>query len=49
MLTNTNSVVHEIKTNTEDQINSKLYRYTPQHEMEVRNQMNEMEHSRQIG
>lgn len=43
ILTSTNTVVHEIKTTTNDQINSKLYRYPPQHEAEVRRQMEEME------
>lgn len=43
ILTNTNTVVHEIKTKTDEQINSKLYRYPPQHEEEVRRQMIEME------
>lgn len=33
-LTNTNTVVHEIRTSTSDQINSKLYRYT--HNMKTR-------------
>lgn len=42
-LTNTTSIVHEIKTTTNEQINSKLYRYPPQHESEVRKQMKEME------
>lgn len=42
-LTNTSSIVHEIKTTTNEQINSKLYRYPPQHEAEVRQQMKEME------
>ncbi|XP_055837492.1 putative uncharacterized protein DDB_G0282133 [Episyrphus balteatus] len=35
-LTNTSAVVHEIKTTTDQQINSKLYSYTPKHEVEVR-------------
>lgn len=43
ILTNTNTVVHEIKTTTEEQVNSKLYRYPPKHEAEVRKQMEEME------
>lgn len=42
-LTNTTSIVHEINTTTNEQINSKLYRYPPQHELEVRKQMKEME------
>lgn len=42
-LTNTTSIVHEIKTITNEQINSKLYRYPPQHETEVRKQMRDME------
>lgn len=42
-LTNTNSVVHEIRTTTNDQINSKLYRYPPSHEEEVKRQIDEME------
>ena len=42
-LTNTSTVVHEIKTTTDQQINSKLYRYPPKHEVEVRRQMEEME------
>lgn len=42
-LTNTTSIVHEIRTTTNEQINSKLYRYPPQHEAEVRKQMEEME------
>lgn len=42
-LTNTTSIVHEIKTTTNEQINSKLYRYPPKHEEEVRKQMVEME------
>lgn len=42
-LTNTTEIQHEIKTTTQQQINSKLYRYPPQHEMEVRRQIKEME------
>ena len=42
-LTTTNTIVHEIKTTTNEQINSKLYRYPPKHEAEVRRQMQEME------
>lgn len=39
ILTRTNTVVHEIKTTNNEQINSKLYRYPPQQEEEVRRQM----------
>lgn len=42
-LTNTDTVVHEINTTTDQQINSKLYRYPPKHDLEVRRQMEEME------
>ncbi len=42
-LTNTTAILHEIKTTTDRQINSKLYRYPPQHEAEVRKQIKEME------
>lgn len=42
-LTSTPSIKHEIKTTTNGQINSKLYRYPPKHEEEVRNQIAEME------
>lgn len=42
-LTNTTSIVHEIRTITNEQINAKLYRYPPQHDAEVRRQMMEME------
>lgn len=42
-LTNTDAAVHEIKITTDQQINSKLYRYPPKHEAEVRKQMEEME------
>ena len=41
-LTNTTAILHEIKTTTDRQINSKLYRYPPQHEAEVRKQIKEM-------
>ena len=43
ILTNTTEIQHEIKTTTQQQINSKLYRYPPQHEEEVRKQIKEME------
>lgn len=43
ILTSTNTVVHEIRTTTDEQINSKLYRYPPKHETEVRRQMEDME------
>lgn len=42
-LTSTMKIQHEIRTTTEEQINSKLYRYPPQHEAEVRKQIREME------
>lgn len=42
-LTSTSSIKHEIKTTTDSQINSKLYRYPPKHEEEVRKQIAEME------
>lgn len=42
-LTSTPSILHEIKTTTDNQINSKLYRYPPKHEQEVRRQIAEME------
>lgn len=42
-LTNATEVQHEIRTITDQQINSKLYRYPPQHEEEVRRQVREME------
>lgn len=42
-LTNTTRIVHEIRTTTNEQIYSKLYRFPPQHEIEVRKQMEEME------
>lgn len=42
-LTNTTEIQHEIKTTTQQQINSKLYRYPPQHELEVRKQIKDME------
>lgn len=43
VLTNTNSVVHQIRTTTDEQINSKLYRLPNKHEAEVGKQMQEME------
>lgn len=43
ILTSTTNIKHEIRTTTEEQINSKLYRYPPQHEAEVRKQVREME------
>lgn len=43
ILTNTTEIQHEIATTTQQQINSKLYRYPPQHEMEVRKQIKDME------
>lgn len=42
-LTSTTDIKHAIKTTTNEQINSKLYRYPPQHEEEVRRQIKEME------
>lgn len=42
-LTNTDSITHEIRTTTEQQINAKLYRLPPKHEEEVRRQVQEME------
>ena len=36
-------IKHEIRTTTDEQISSKLYRYPPQHEVEVRKQVKEME------
>lgn len=42
-LTSTMNVQHEIRTVTDEQINAKLYRYPPQHEVEVRRQIKEME------
>lgn len=42
-LTSTMKIQHEIRTVTNEQINSKLYRYPPQHEREVRKQIQEME------
>lgn len=42
-LTSITTVQHEIRTTTNEQINSKLYRYPPQHEEEVRRQIREME------
>lgn len=42
-LTNTDSITHEIRTKTDQQINSKLYRLPPKHEEEVRRQIEEME------
>lgn len=42
-LTNTHSVTHEIRTNTDQQIHAKLYRLPPKHEEEVRKQVDEME------
>ncbi|GBP03435.1 Retrovirus-related Pol polyprotein from transposon 297 [Eumeta japonica] len=42
-LTSTMNIHHEIRTTTDGQINSKLYRYPPQHEAEVRRQITEME------
>lgn len=42
-LTSTMTIKHEIRTTTNEQINSKLYRYPPQHEEEVRRQIREME------
>lgn len=41
-LTSTTKIMHEIPTNTDQQINSKLYRYPPKHEEEVRRQIKEM-------
>lgn len=43
LLTNTTEIQHEIKTITQQQIYSKLYRYPPQPEAEVRKQIREME------
>lgn len=43
LLTNTNTITHEIRTTTDQQINAKLYRLPPQHEEEVRRQITEME------
>lgn len=42
-LTNVTEVQHEVRTITDQQVNSKLYRYPPQHEEEVRRQVKEME------
>ena len=42
-LTSTTEIEHEIRTTTEEQLNSKLYRYPPKHEEEVRKQIKEME------
>lgn len=42
-LTNTDSIMHEIRTTTDQQINSKLYRLPPRHDEEVRRQLQEME------
>lgn len=43
ILTSTPKIKHEIVTTTDRQINSKLYRYPPKHEEEVRRQIKEME------
>ncbi|XP_037906165.1 uncharacterized protein DDB_G0289975-like [Hermetia illucens] len=43
ILTSTRKIKHEIVTTTDRQINSKLYRYPPKHEEEVRRQIKEME------
>lgn len=42
-LTNTNTITHQIKLTTDQQIYSKLYRLPPQHEKEVEDQIAEME------
>lgn len=42
-LTNTNTVVHNIRTITDQPINSKIYRCSPKYEEEIRRQINEME------
>lgn len=43
ILTQTTEIKHEIVTTTDQSINSKLYRYPPKHEEEVRKQIGEME------
>lgn len=42
-LTSTTEIEHEVLTTTEEQLNSKLYKYPQQHEEEVRKQIKEME------
>lgn len=42
-LTNTDTIMHEIKTTVDQSIHAKLYRLPPQHEEEVRRQIEDME------
>ncbi len=44
-LTNTNAVVHNIRTVTDQPINSKIYRISPKYEEEIRKQITEMENN----
>lgn len=48
ILTITHAIQYEIKTTTDQQTNSELYRYPSKHEAEVRRQISEMEAQRII-